>query len=129
MSLFMDLLQVGKIVDEAQLNATTNWDSTTQHKYTVPAGRRAFFICGFVSRSDAATAQMTAVRSDAKVLAHFGSHSSATGGCGFPTNQSNYFNPSYPLILEAGDYIQLTCGAAQGATAYVVIRVIEVDIS
>lgn len=109
----------------------TAWDSTTVQTYKVPADKRWLVIGGGVKR-DASQTLLVEVYdvSDQKIQELV----EATAA----TSYVNFFNTSgalpiaassgLPLILDADEYILITCGGAQGAGAFASCIVLEVDI-
>lgn len=115
------------IVDATD-NAATNlkWDSTTVQTYTVPTGKRWFFFGGIVYRDVNATLTILMKDSSAHVIGYLCDEAAATGYKHYPTSLVGYI--SRPQIMDAGETIVITCGAAQGAGAKATCCVLEVDV-
>ncbi len=121
------LTETGRIVDNYVEDATTNFDSTTQHQVIVPANRR-WLVMSISCRRDAnatlAVSQLNASDKQTDVLcslaAGTGIITIPNGGTG--TGESKGF----PRWLDSGSYIQFNFGAAQGATATIAVNAIEV---
>jgi len=119
----------GKLVDNKVVGASNFSVSTTSHKITVPTGKRWIFMYGNVYR-DVNTGTATLVidlkdSGDELLLWHCVSVAAGTGHTSFPGYSIAAFK--YPFVLEAGDYLEFTFGEAQGAAAYIIARVLEVD--
>lgn len=127
MSIVSDFVWYAEIVDTYLLDATSTWDSTTTHNIVCPSGKRWIVITGGYSRSAAATASVGFHNvADAKICGI----DVAASGTGFRnlfsmSNTSDIANLTFPLIMEAGDYIKFFFGAAQGAAAFLSLRVLE----
>jgi len=105
-------------------DATSNFDSTTEHKITVPANKRWIVLFGIVYRDADASLTITVHRSDDEIIGVLDVASAATGRWAFPRNNGNY-TPKGPIMLKAGDYIKFTFGAAQGTNAYIGMQYLE----
>lgn len=106
------------------------WDSTTVMTYTVPDNMRWILICGIVKPSDAATVTVQAFDAADKNLAYLAYAAASTNPCMYPQQTAGIYSAQggLPLILDGGEYIKITCGAAQGATAYCSCLVLEVPL-
>lgn len=121
----------GSVVSNYIVNATDlgagndKWTSTTVQTWTVPAGKRWWFIGGSVKNSDDATVTVDIYDKSSKVM--FGVCSIAAPGAGvrvqYPDSDIGYVHR--PIPLDAGMAVKLTMGAAQGATAEATCVVLE----
>ena len=114
------------IIDATDVAATNaKWTSTTVQTWTVPAGKRWWFIGGSVKNSADATVTVDIYDKAAKVM--FGVCSIAAPGIGvrvqYPDSDIGYVHR--PIPLDPGMAVKLTMGAAQGATAEATCVVLE----
>lgn len=117
----MNLIEAGKMVPVHILNATTNWDSTTEHTIVVPVNERWLLLGGVVSRNVSATAIVTIENSADQVIRSLCVHPAATGKGEFPSSDESVSNaaPQPFYIMDAGMKLHILCGAIQGAGAYI----------
>lgn len=106
------------IVDTGSLGTGNDkWKSTTVQEYTVPAGKMWWFYGGSVKNNVDATVTVDIYNSADKVI--LGLASIAAPGAGvrvqYPDSDIGYV--SRPIPIEAGSYVNILMGAAQGATA------------
>jgi len=111
-------------IKDYYLEDASNFDSTTEHKITVPANKRWIILFGVVNRDVNASLAITVHRSDDKTIGILDSAAAATGRWAFPKNEGNY-TPKGPIILKAGDYIKFTFSDAQGSGAYIGMQYLE----
>ena len=114
------------IIDATDVAATNaKWTSTTVQTWTVPAGKRWWFIGGSVKNSADATVTVDIYDKAAKVM--FGVCSIAAPGIGvrvqYPDADIGYVHR--PIPLDEGMAVKLTMGAAQGAAAEATCVVLE----
>ena len=117
-------------IEDATDNAATNlkFDSTTEQKYTVPSGKRWYLIGGVVNRDVSKTLTITACDTSDKIIHSVAFASAGTGKHNYPTGVAGTANLHRPIILDAGEYIHIVFGDAQGAGAYASCVVIEVTL-
>jgi len=128
--IFAELLTLARKLNNYEVygaGAGPLWTSTTNYKAVVPAGKRWFLYGGVVFRSASATASINVYDAADKKIYTLGSHAAATGICHYPEAE-NTGSLAFPIPLDAGEYVDITLGAAQGATAYGTCVVLEVDI-
>ena len=106
------------IVDTGDLGAGNDkWTTTSVQTWTVPAGKRWWFIGGSVKNSADATVTVDIYDKAAKVM--LGVCSIAAPGAGvrvqYPDSDIGYVHR--PIPLDPGMAVKLTMGAAQGAAA------------
>ena len=114
------------IIDATDVAATNaKWTSTTVQTWTVPAGKRWWFIGGSVKNSADATVTVDIYDKAAKVM--LGVCSIAAPGAGvrvqYPDADIGYVHR--PILLDEGMAVKLTMGAAQGAAAEATCVVLE----
>ena len=124
----LKLLKLGRLVDnfeEDATGATAKWPDTTHYKAEVPLGKRWFLLYGSFYRDANQTANVQILNAADKTVGYLGSYGATTGIAGYPL----YSSTSVPecIILDAGWYIYITFGGAQGANAYATAVVIEVQ--
>ena len=127
-------LREGIVLANHIIDATDNgagndkWTSTTIQTWTVPAGKRWYFLGGTVLNSVDATATLDMYDAQPKIV--FGLASIATPGAAtrvqYPDADIGYVHR--PIAMDAGWSIKLTMGAAQGAAAEASCVVIEVSV-
>ena len=106
------------IVDATDVGAGNDkWTSTTVQTWTVPAGKRWWFIGGSVKNSADATVTVDIYDKAGKVM--LGVCSIAAPGAGvrvqYPDSDIGYVHR--PIPLDTGMAVKLTMGAVQGAAA------------
>lgn len=124
-----EILHMGRKLNQYQLDATSGglWTDTTHFKTTaVAAHRRQLVLGGVTNRSVSGTVVIYAYDVSGNIIACLANEGAATGITGYP--ESTTFMINAPMILDEGEYIQMTFGAAQGATAYASCVVIEVEL-
>lgn len=125
------LLEVAKrnhyFITDATDNAAGNakFDSTTDQTYAVPASTRWYFFGGVVNRDANETLTIYLQDSSTNNILQLASEAAGTGITAFPTTASTG-NFVLPIVMDAGDIIQITFGGAQGAAAYASCYVLEV---
>lgn len=130
--IFAELLSLAKKIQIFQADATSGglWTDTTHFTTVCPSGKRWFFMGGVVNRSANATllARLMSGGYPALILT---TDVAATGISTFPNTVASvgnwHFSGVLP-ILDAGDNITLTFGAAQGAGAYCILTILEIDV-
>ena len=113
----------GEVVSNYIVDATSTgagndkWTSTTVQTWTVPAGKRWWFIGGSVKNSVNATVTVDILGKAAETM--YGLCSIAAPGAGvrvqYPDSDIGYVHR--PIPLDEGMAVKLTMGAAQGAAA------------
>lgn len=125
-----DLLAQARLItnyEKDATGATTRWPDTTHYKVTVPVGKRWFCYGGIISRSDSDAVAVWHKDASDNVLHEFDSKSAATGPLPWPSG-TTYVSSNFPFPMDAGTYIEMIFGGAQGATAYASCIVLEIDI-
>ena len=104
-------------------------DSTSLHKIEVPAGKRWFVLGGMVSRDQAATLSVSANDAAGNKLLQIAYGAAATTGWAIPNNTADSLHlRNFPLVLEAGETINFSFGAAQSTNAIITMFITEVDV-
>lgn len=131
---YLELLLGGKkvnnYIEDATDNAATNakWTSTTAQEYTVPVNKRWFLLYGNVLRDASSTCRIAIYDASDDIIGHLGMYAAAADFAPFPCQATATFSMAAGLIiLDAGEYVGITCGSAQGSGAYATCVVIEVD--
>lgn len=130
----MDHPYMGQKKNHYIVNATDTaagnlkWDSDTQQTYTVPSGKRWILMPSSVTLSDSATLVIYARDTADKAISLLANYSAGTGSKQYPA-QATSARANMPIILDAGENIYITCGAAQGAGAKATCCVLEVTVS
>ncbi len=128
---FLDsLVYVRKLnlyIADATDNAATNekFTSTTVQDYIVPAGKRWFVIGGNINRDASQTVTVDFYDSSDNRILRGDSRGAGTGITEWPS--ANY-DAYFPVPLDAGEYVKLTFGGAQGAAAWATCVVLEVNV-
>lgn len=120
-------------IEDATDNGATNakWTSTTEQEYTVPAGKRWLVLAGSVTRDANETLAVYFKDASDKLILQLISEGAATGYCGFFSDGANTLMRHkfpFPLVMDAGEYIHIVAGGAQGAGAKASLVVLEIDI-
>lgn len=122
-----DLLE--NYIIDASDNAATNlkWNSTTEQKYTVPAGKFWMLYGGQVQR-DVQTGTATLLvtidnESDVAVL-QLDTQANGVTLAPYP-NASSTAGIVFPIKMDAGWYVHITVGEAQDTGAWATCMVIE----
>lgn len=131
MSIPFDVLLTDKLNNYVE-DATTNWDSTTEHILTVPANKRWIILGGVVNRDvSTGTASLTITLHDSSdniigLLLFLGD---GTGQIAYPNPVEDKRIMSFSkLVLDANEYVKFVIGEAQGAGAYLSCMVLEIPI-
>lgn len=101
------------------------WTSTTTYVVEVPTGKRWVVLGGVINRDANATAQCFLYDSSDNIIGVLASEGASTGLTTFPTSS---YQIGTSWILDAGEYVKTTFGAAQGANAYHTFVVLEMDV-
>lgn len=126
-----DLLTYAKKVNNYIVDATDNdatnlkWDSTTVQEYEVPSDKRWFLLPSLVLLDVSSTLSIYLFDSADKTIAILGTYSAGTGAKPYPMGTSVF---GRGVVLDAGEYIKITCGTAQGAGAKASCIVLEIDV-
>jgi len=135
--IFAELLTLAKkvnnYIEDATDNAATNakFTSTTTQEWTVPTGKRWFVLGGNFNWNVSATAIFQAHDSSDKIIGTLMKTTAITGDHPWPSILSSVMvsgDHASPWILDAGEYVKVTAGAAQGATATASCVVLEIDV-
>ena len=109
------------------VDATSTWTSTTTQTWTVPANKRWFLIGLGGSRSVSALIAIKFLEVGGGMMFPLADVAAGTGTWVVPSMLSDNQNHVGGLIMDAGETISLTYGAAQGGAAYHSISVLEID--
>lgn len=128
MSIIADILMKGKALYTDLTNSNT-WDSTTVNDEEVPAGKIWFLLMGCVTRDASGTCVIDINDASDQLISRLASQGAGTGDVNMLSNQAGAANVhAAPLIrMDAGEKLNVTCGAAQGAGAAIRFKVIEID--
>jgi hypothetical protein len=107
-------------------------ESTTEHRITVPTGKRYYVFCGSVDPDNNSTVTIRVKSSGGKTYGLLMSEAATTtlkvwGSTVESVNNSRSVS-GIPYPLDAGDYVQVEFGAAQGATSEIVTAWLEVNV-
>lgn len=131
-AIFAELLTVAKKLNNYEDDATsgTLWTSTQTFEVVVPTDKRWFVLGGQVTRDVSSTVIITARDAADKIITMIYSAGAGTGTNAWPNTvaSASTYPFAVPLILEAGEYIYMAFGTAQGATAHASCMVLEVDV-
>ena len=128
-----DLLTVARKLNNYEADATggTLWTSTTTFRATCPVGKRWFLLGGVVLRDVSATCAIMLYDAANKIIQRIASETAGTTAFAYPS-QTAVAAAQAPvgtlLILDVGEYLQMTFGAAQSTAAYASCVVLEVDV-
>lgn len=123
-SIFTELLTVTKKINNRLLSSAT-WDSTTEHKFTVPTGKRWFVLDGGLSRDVSSDCKINIYDSGDNLIDGLGLASTATGTYWWPNATYPLYNPK---VVDAGEYIDYLFASAQSTAAWIMCRVLEVGV-
>jgi len=125
----VDLLSLAKKINNYAADATGGglWTSTVAFRVTVPASKRWFVVGGYVLRDASATMNVRLFDSSDNIIHQYDVQSAATGYSNWPTGAATS-STVQRFPLDAGEYLQITFGAAQGAGAYASAVVLEIDV-
>lgn len=112
-----------RIVDSKYVNATTTWDSTTQHVITVPAKKRWYLQYGRINRDVSSTLDISLRDTANSYFQLIATAAAGTSGVNFPEPKD-----SRVYILDPGDDVIFVFGTAQSTAAYIHMRALEVDL-
>lgn len=127
--IIVELLTIARKVNNRIVDATDNaatnakWDSTTGQKYVVPTGKRWRLLSSQVQLDVSATLAIYHRDSSDNIIALLANYTAGTGVKPYPTA------PSYtaePVILDAGEYVDIDMNNAQGAGASASCVVLEI---
>lgn len=107
------------------LDATSTWTSTTTHDLAVPTGVRWKVLVITVKNDASATTAIYYSDASKVVIAQLATQGANTGRTTWPDVGNAEFLQAN-LIMDPGEHIQVVCGAAQGAGAYIYIHVLEI---
>ena len=126
-----DILHSGALVENYIVDATDTgagndkWTSDVVQSYTVPAGKRWYFFGGSVLNSADATVVVDIYNESDKLV--LGLATIAAPGAAvrvqYPDSDIGYVHR--PIPMDAGWYVKITMGAAQGAAAEATCLVLE----
>ena len=118
-------LYSAKKVDNYAIDATGGglWTTTTTYKIVCPTGKRWVLIGGVINRGVSATVNVIVYNASDEPIQFLYYAAASTGTSGYPssTNAGN----GVP-ILDVGEYVLATFGAAQNAASYMTCLVLEV---
>ncbi len=122
----------GRIVTNYDIDATGGglWTSTQHYIATVPAGKRWFLLGGKINRGVSSTISIDAYDVGAIPMFFLDAQAAATGGSAWPSTQAavtTLQNQGHPIVLSAGQYIDIYFGVAQNASSYCSCVVLEVS--
>lgn len=129
-----DILQYAKKVDNYEKDATgatALWPADTTYVATCPTGKRWFLIGGVIKPDVNATAMTIVFNSSDEPLYQVGYQAASTNQQALLKQTADYNHANshgHPLIMDAGDYLKVTFGAAQTANAYCSCVVLEVNV-
>jgi len=123
---------VENYIVDATDNAATNlkWTSTTVQSYTVPTGKRWLLFGGHVKRdtqTGTATLLVDVYNESDKLILRLDTQANAIATTGYP-NATSAAAFVFPMPMEAGWYVKITVGEAQGAAAAASCIVLEFDV-
>lgn len=123
------LLTQAKKVNNYAENATGGglWVSTSNYRAVVPSLKRWFLYGGFTIRDASATMKAFIYDASDKYVLQLADWAAAAGAAYYPES-ANTGTCLFPWVMDAGEYISLVFGAAQGAGASANCVVLEVDV-
>ena len=117
------------IVDATDTGAGNDkWTSTTVQSYIVPTGFAWWLIGGHVNRdtqTGTATLLVQIFNGANKLVLQLDTQTNATGTTPYP-NSTSTGAINFPFFMEAGWYVKVTVGEAQGALATASCYVMQV---
>ncbi len=116
----------GKVKDSQVTGASNFSEDTSNHKITVPAGKRWRLLYGVIYRDQNADLTIALKDSGDKMLNILTYAAAGTGWLNIW--QATNYRANAPIILKAGDYVLVTFGAAQGAGGIINMRFLEYDV-
>lgn len=128
MDLIGTLEELGNIDDNYLEDATSAWDATTHHAYTVPAGERWLLFGGVINRDANATLDVTVQNAAGKTILYLSDQAAGTGITHYPDSSVGGDQIIRPIPLDAGMVVYILTGAAQGAGAYSSCFIIRVGV-
>ena len=109
------------------LDATSTWDSTTEHVFTVPTGHRWKVLSICVKNDANATTNIYWEDSTAVVKGLLSTQAANTARTQFPCYVASVTVIGIQeVLMDAGERLHIVCGAPQGAGAYIYLDVLEV---
>lgn len=125
----IDLFLFGKKNDNYVIDSSTFSESTSEHRYTVPANKRWFLIGGYADPDQNATVGVAIYDSSDQKLLNLAYAGAGTALVSYPqsTASTNVPQLSLPIVMDAGDYLAVVFGAAQAGAAEITCVVIEVN--
>ena len=125
----VSVIRGGRIYTSKVKGGTNFSESNQEHRWTVPANKRWHLLWGAAQPDSSATVNVVARDAANDAISYLANMGATTGFCAFPNATANgTLDYSTMEIFEAGEYIRVAFGAAQGASAYVFLRVIEEDV-
>lgn len=128
-----DLLTKAKKLDQYISDATDNgtgndkFDSTTLMEWEVPTGRRWFLFQGMVNPDNSSTVTVTVKNSADKILYKLAAYGAGTATVSL-IDPAVFASAGIPIVMDAGDYVGLDYGTAQGGSAEATCVVLEIKI-
>lgn len=129
-----DILVAGKLVENYIIDTgdtgagNDKWTSTTVQSYTVPASKRWLLYGGVVHTDANATVDVVLYNDADKTLLYLADHAAAGAAAYEEFPVGTQVPTVFPIPMEAGWYVKITCGAAQGAAAEATCLVLEFDV-
>lgn len=120
----------GHYISDATDNAATNekWTSTTVQSYTVPDKKRWWLYGGHVKRDANETLNVAVYNAADELVLYLLDEAAATTYSHYPDDSVGAEKIVWPIPMEAGWYVKITCGGAQGAGATASCYVLEVGV-
>lgn len=128
-----DLIYAEKInhFEADATGATALWPDTTHYRAECPASKRWFLIGGICKRDAAQTATVTIRDSSDNMILYLEFQGAATATFVYPSRSAGSLNWTIAhtgIVIDAGEYIEILFGGAQGAGAYASCIVLEVNV-
>lgn len=123
-----DLLTVAKKLNHYEEDATaggTHWIDTTHYKVVCPSTKRWFLIGGHVARDVSSTVIGYILNSSDEIIVKVLDEGAATTSKMYPESA---YHVETMHIIDGGEYLQMSFGTAQGASAKATCIVLEIDI-
>lgn len=131
-NLYTSSRKINNYLEDATDNAAGNlkFDSTTVATLTVPTGYRWLVIGGAVNRDVSGTLAVVGKDTSDKLIYVFHEEGASTTHSAWPANAAAVKESDYNgvPILDPGEYVEFTFGAAQSTACSVSCVVLEVAI-
>ncbi|MEE9540567.1 MAG: hypothetical protein V3V85_03615, partial [Candidatus Thorarchaeota archaeon] len=102
----------------------------TNQTYEVPTGKRWYLLGGTTNRDVSGDLVIVCLDTSGNVILELQYEAAGTGSATWPSASNSARHHSgvgRPMVLDAGEQVDLTFGAAQGAGAYASCVVLEVN--